>query len=114
MFRKKKRFDIPAVRPSGISMANRFPDVDGHHPRFLIDGFQFFVLLFLNGYDPPLAWVIPVGYRLRPSVLMRTMIPSLYDCEGTCRALTADIENVGRRVVDNMQKNLEEKEHFQI
>jgi len=36
------------------------------------------------------------------------------DCEGACSALTINIENVGRRVVDNMQKNLEEKEHFQI
>ena len=36
------------------------------------------------------------------------------DCEGACSALTDDIENVSRRVVDNMRKNLEEKEHFQI
>jgi DNA-binding GntR family transcriptional regulator len=36
------------------------------------------------------------------------------DCEGACSALTADIENVSRRVVDNMLKNLEEKEKFQI
>jgi DNA-binding GntR family transcriptional regulator len=36
------------------------------------------------------------------------------DCEGACSALTADIENVSRRVGDNMLKNLEEKEKFQI
>ena len=36
------------------------------------------------------------------------------DWEGACSALTADIENVGRRVVDNMEKNLKEKELFQI
>jgi DNA-binding GntR family transcriptional regulator len=36
------------------------------------------------------------------------------DCEGACTALTADIDNVSRRVVDNMMKNLEEKETFQI
>lgn len=36
------------------------------------------------------------------------------DCEGACSALTADIENVSRRVIDNMLKNLEEKEKFQI
>lgn len=36
------------------------------------------------------------------------------DCEGACSALTTDIENVSRRVVDNMLKNLEEKEKFQI
>ena len=31
-----------------------------------------------------------------------------------CSALTADIENVNRRVADNMLKNLEKKEKFQI
>ncbi|MCE5283966.1 MAG: GntR family transcriptional regulator [Deltaproteobacteria bacterium] len=36
------------------------------------------------------------------------------DCEGACACLTADIDNVSRRVVDNMMKNLAEKEKFQI
>jgi DNA-binding GntR family transcriptional regulator len=36
------------------------------------------------------------------------------DCEGACAALTADIDNVSRRVVDNMMKNLEEKEKYQF
>jgi len=36
------------------------------------------------------------------------------DCEGACACLTEDIDNVSRRVVDNMMKNIEEKENFQI
>ena len=61
----------------GISMVKRFPDRDGHHPRFLIDGFRFFCFTVLNGYAPPLALVITAGCWLRPSVPIKKMIPSL-------------------------------------
>lgn len=36
------------------------------------------------------------------------------DCEGACAALTAGIDNVSRRVVENMIKNMEEKKNFQL
>jgi hypothetical protein len=48
-------------------MMNRFPDIDGHNHRFLIDGSQLFCFTFFHGYAPPLAWVLPAGYWLKPS-----------------------------------------------
>jgi hypothetical protein len=55
---KWKRLYILAVRSSEISMVNRFPDIDGHN--------QLFCSTVFHGYAPPLAWVIPAGYWLRP------------------------------------------------